>query len=305
MNCETITEDLQALLDNELKEERRSEIESHLHNCNDCNLMVEDLKEVSALLQKEDVPTPNLPTGAELLQRSRQYNGIFARALDWFSEMSNKARLTLLVAMATACVGIYFTATIALNASSSYETIPIAQAPTPMRDPGLDKASSLAKKDTSERAANELVDINEEGVIGGVPAPASVAPASVAPAEAQAKSSRPVPEPSRQQAVSIDSVQKPKLNPEELKERLIIKSAELTIETANFDNHKNKVTELAKSNGGFLTKLQVSSLGAARTAEITIKVPSRNFENVVNEIRKFGKSLHENITGEDVTDQYL
>ncbi len=308
MNCETITEDLQALLDNELQEERRIEIESHLHACSDCSLIVEDLKEVSTLLQKGEVPMPKLPTGAELLQRSRKYNGVFARALDWFSGMSNKAKFTMLMAMATACVGIYFTATIALN--SSYEMTsartPQASAPMQEKEMGLDEASRLKGKmeqDASRRVANESVAestdqfIAKEKVVdsvaGGVPA---------APTEAMAKPSVPA---SPRPQVSSDSVQKPKLNPEELKERLIIKSAELTIETSDFDTHKNRVTDLAKSNGGFLTRLQVNSIAGARTAEITIRVPSRNFENVVNEIRKFGKSLHENITGEDVTDQYL
>lgn len=315
MNCETITEDLQALLDNELQEERRTEIESHLHACSDCSLMVEDLKEVSNLLQKEDVPTPKLPTGAELLQRSSKYNGVFARALDWFSGMSNKARLTLLIAMATACVGIYFTATIALNSSYEYETAsartPQTIAPRQEREMGLDEANRVEgemKRDASRRVANkplaeseDQLAVAKEKVAGDV---AGGVPAAPAPAEAVAKSS--APEATRPQAtVSSDSVQKPKLNPEEFKERLIIKSAELTIETADFDTHKNRVTDLAKSNGGFLTRLQVNSLGGARAAEITIRVPSRNFENVVNEIRKFGKSLHENITGEDVTDQYL
>lgn len=67
MNCDAIIEDLQAFLDNELQTTRRSEVELHLKGCKDCSQMISDLGDLSSLLRSCDVPTPNLPTGQQIL----------------------------------------------------------------------------------------------------------------------------------------------------------------------------------------------------------------------------------------------
>ncbi|MBI4850573.1 MAG: zf-HC2 domain-containing protein [Acidobacteria bacterium] len=70
MNCDAIIENLQAFLDNELESSCRSEVELHLKACKDCHQMVDDLGDLSSLLRSCDVPTPNLPTGQQLLAKA-------------------------------------------------------------------------------------------------------------------------------------------------------------------------------------------------------------------------------------------
>lgn len=70
MNCDAIIEDLQAFLDDELQSNRRSEIELHLKVCVECSQMIGDLGNLSSLLKSCDVPTPNLPTGREILAKA-------------------------------------------------------------------------------------------------------------------------------------------------------------------------------------------------------------------------------------------
>lgn len=85
MNCDAIIEDLQAFLDDELQDVRRSEISSHLQACKDCSLMISDLKDLSSLMKSCDVPTPTLPTGQQLLAKAG-YKTVSSKQTNQFLE---------------------------------------------------------------------------------------------------------------------------------------------------------------------------------------------------------------------------
>src|SRR5207253_1769871 len=63
--------------------------------------------------------------------------------------------------------------------------------------------------------------------------------------------------------------------------------------------------ELTNAKGGYITKLQVSTQPGGRVAEVIMKVPSRNFEQMVSELRKFGKVTQELVEGQDVSDRFF
>ncbi len=95
-------------------------------------------------------------------------------------------------------------------------------------------------------------------------------------------------------------------------ERKIIRNAELTIETNDPGAGQRSIASIAEAKGGFV----VTSESKQRNAEgqmkpdmivtITVRVPSAQFDAVVNEIRGNGNRVaQEKITGQDVTEEYI
>ncbi|MCS6884893.1 MAG: DUF4349 domain-containing protein [Acidobacteriota bacterium] len=283
MNCNDIANDLQAFLDNEVRQEECVQIESHLRDCKDCLLQLEDLKAVSLLLSQAEVPPPNLPSAAQLLQRSRR-RSLLDRILDKIDNIQ-RSRIKLFIGLATATTFaiIFLSVTTVLykSGSGSGYNISSPALDKPVEYPATSYKTPIPASTTPEPSS---------------PKPSSEISPQVAGSSAEMK---------RDSIAAETSTLSPKLRPEEVKGRLIIKSAELTLETDDFDASKNKIIGIVKSNGGFITQLKVSSYSYSRSAEITLRVPANNFDTVISEIQKIGRSISENILGQDVTDQYI
>lgn len=107
MKCETIFDDLQAFLDNELQAARRGEIELHLSECSECQDLVGDLRGVSRMMQNWDVPTPNLPTGQQLLARAAAQRNPLTRFLNWFSSIPMRVKVPVFATAAALMFGVF------------------------------------------------------------------------------------------------------------------------------------------------------------------------------------------------------
>jgi anti-sigma factor RsiW len=71
MKCESIYEDLQAFLDDELEPAARQQVADHLAQCEACREVLKDLRAISGALTKWSVPEPvGLPTSGALLARA-------------------------------------------------------------------------------------------------------------------------------------------------------------------------------------------------------------------------------------------
>ncbi|MBL8151050.1 MAG: DUF4349 domain-containing protein [Blastocatellia bacterium] len=323
--CEMILEELQAFIDNELPQERHNEVLAHLNECSECTRMVEELEELSMVMQKWDVPEPSLPTAQQVLAAAKPSGGIFFRFLQQFYELPFKLKAPLLAA-ATALVLLFISVVqdqpnLKSRPSRAPESVAVKpHSPIPnIQEESYREAAKEIEELKRDRALQDQIASSQDSsvgggvagsVIGGVNAPVVISPTLVTPAEAPSKPAS-ADNVESFAMISKNSVEKQdyrvKVSSKDLQptDRLIIKSANLTLETENFDDSKTKAAELATSNGGFVTRLQVSTQGRARVADISVKVPARNFEKVVNEIRRFGKSVQELVEGQDVTDQYL
>lgn len=89
----------------------------------------------------------------------------------------------------------------------------------------------------------------------------------------------------------------------------IIKSAVLSIEVGKgtFDDSMVKITKIAESSGGYVssTESYSNAEGKITSGRILIRIPSEKFDISINEIKKIGELKSINISGQDVTQEYV
>ncbi|NOS83844.1 MAG: DUF4349 domain-containing protein [Ignavibacteria bacterium] len=94
------------------------------------------------------------------------------------------------------------------------------------------------------------------------------------------------------------------INPQD--KRMIIRTGTMSIENDSFDETELKVKEIAKNLGGFITNstAQVNQSGK-KQGTLTIRVQADKYDALLAELAKTGKVMSQNITGRDVTEEYV
>ena len=89
----------------------------------------------------------------------------------------------------------------------------------------------------------------------------------------------------------------------------IIKSAVISIEVAKdtFEESMVKITKIAESAGGYVSSTESYSNeeGKITSGRILIRVPGEKFDNAIDSIKKTGDLKSINISGQDVTQEYI
>jgi hypothetical protein len=95
-------------------------------------------------------------------------------------------------------------------------------------------------------------------------------------------------------------------------ERKIIRNAEMTIETDSPNEGQRKIAAIADRHSGFVVISEskqseaVSQNVASTVVNVVVRVPVRQFEAAMAEIRGVGgRILHEKSAGQDVTEEYI
>ncbi|MBC7797792.1 MAG: DUF4349 domain-containing protein [Pyrinomonadaceae bacterium] len=92
--------------------------------------------------------------------------------------------------------------------------------------------------------------------------------------------------------------------------RKVVRNANLTLETSSTNDAQNKITSIVESKGGFVLDTKQTNSGYAsnanREVNMTVRVPSANFDAAMTEIRATANRVtNENVSGEDVTDKFV
>jgi len=93
-------------------------------------------------------------------------------------------------------------------------------------------------------------------------------------------------------------------------ERMVIKNANLSIVVENPSESMDDISQMASEMGGYVVSSNLTQVRTDRGVEvprarITIRVPSENLEQALEDIKTgAGKVLSENVSGEDVTKEY-
>lgn len=88
--------------------------------------------------------------------------------------------------------------------------------------------------------------------------------------------------------------------------RLIIRSGTMSIEVDKYDETESKIRDIVKKYNAYITNTSASlNPGGKKQGTITIRVPSEKFDGLLDELRKSGKEVNENISGKDVTEEYM
>lgn len=87
---------------------------------------------------------------------------------------------------------------------------------------------------------------------------------------------------------------------------LIAQTASLTIIANNYDEASGSLGRLAASEGGYVQKLSAqAAAGAPREVSATLRVPAKQLDGFLTELRKLGRVEQESQANDEVTDQYV
>ena len=88
--------------------------------------------------------------------------------------------------------------------------------------------------------------------------------------------------------------------------RMIIKTGTVNLETEKYDEALNQITDYIKRAGGFITNSN-SSVNASgkKQGSMTIRIQSDKYDQMVKDMGNFGKILNSQISGNDVTSEYI
>lgn len=88
--------------------------------------------------------------------------------------------------------------------------------------------------------------------------------------------------------------------------RMIIRSGTMSMEVDNYDDTEAKIKNIVNNYNGYLTN-STSKLNTEgkKQGSITIRVASDKFDVMIADLAKAGKVMNQNISGKDVTEEYM
>lgn len=88
--------------------------------------------------------------------------------------------------------------------------------------------------------------------------------------------------------------------------RLIIRSGTISIETNNFDESVKKISGSALSFQGVISNTSSEmNAGGKKQGSVSVRIPSDKFDAFISEINETGRVISQNISGNDVTEEYI
>lgn len=88
--------------------------------------------------------------------------------------------------------------------------------------------------------------------------------------------------------------------------RLVIRTANISIVVDNVDSIEARLRQIAESRGGYVLGSEVSGDEESRRAAITFKVPATRFDEALSEVAKLALEVEsQDVQGQDVTDEFV
>lgn len=107
-------------------------------------------------------------------------------------------------------------------------------------------------------------------------------------------------------AARIGIAPAPNLPPVETDQRLVIKETNMSLLVKDVGEVISKTEELAKQQGGFFVSSNLNRPEESETGTIVIRVPEEKRKEALSAIKAMGvRVISENVSGDDVTDQYV
>ncbi|HDI74069.1 MAG TPA: DUF4349 domain-containing protein [Candidatus Korarchaeota archaeon] len=132
----------------------------------------------------------------------------------------------------------------------------------------------------------------EGGELVPSPKPTPVPAPSPTPPPKQAEAPAPVPE------------EAPAGTMLEVVGRMIIYVAQISMEVGDVEYAANQIQSIAERAGGFVQRISITG-ELKKSGVITIRVPQDKFYEVIRQIERLGNVTDKQISGEDVTEQYI
>lgn len=89
-------------------------------------------------------------------------------------------------------------------------------------------------------------------------------------------------------------------------ERMLIRTGSIKLEADNYNSAEEKLLYLVKENNGYVTNSSSQmNVSNNKQGSITVRVPSDKFDSFLNSLGSAGKVISQNISGQDVTSEYI
>ena len=91
-----------------------------------------------------------------------------------------------------------------------------------------------------------------------------------------------------------------------IKDRMIIRKGTMSLETEKFEESEKAITGLAAGLNGYITNSGSSvNTSGKKQGTIEARIPAKNFDEFVSEAGKSGKVMSLNVTGNDITEEFI
>lgn len=92
----------------------------------------------------------------------------------------------------------------------------------------------------------------------------------------------------------------------DVNDRMVIQNSYLSLLVKNVRETVDQILAYTTTNGGYMVNSSLEQPNESPTANVTIRIPAKNLTGVLDHFRDLSiKVVSENLTGEDVTDQYV
>ena len=268
-------EELMAYLDGELMADRAAATAAHLGECSECQGLVAELRGVSQNLKVWKVEPPESSTpptiATALAARRLQSRGVSPTHRRSWLEVLGRRRAT--VAWVGAVAAILLLAAVSM--------------PNWMRSHYASNAFDQRDAVRLPEATPSAVPMNGrqfDRIEQFAKLPAAPAASSSAPQSGQATAGNNLP----------------------ANGPMIIRTAQLSLITKEFDKARAQLEVILKRHRGYVGELKVNdTTGSGRTLTATLRIPADQLDATLAEVKTLGRVEAESQSGQDVTSQYV
>jgi anti-sigma factor RsiW len=271
-------EEVMAYLDGELEPQRAAMLAGHLEHCAECQSVAKQMRLVSGrMLNFEIEPMPENVAAAVLAELHRPDRPAPARPRGlghriggkWREVGANRNVWALAGGFAILVAVIVFASPQRLRRSGEAAALVAPQ-------PG-------ASEDRKDAAQSQR---SQEAMLSG---------SMVTATAASQQAAEPAPPPSPQGEA-----------PQQALGPMIVQTASLSIVAKNYDQASEAIGELAKARGGYVEKLDAKAqTGSARALSIALRVPAKQLDGFLSDLRKLGRVEQESQSNEEVSALYV
>ena len=287
-------EEVMAYLDGDLEPQRAAMLASHLQHCAECQSVARELRTVSSrMLDFEIEPMPASVTAVVVAELRAPKKPEPARALGfrqrvwakWHELATNRKVWGFAAAFAVVAMAIAIGSLPTLfRAHEANQRVSELSASAPQRQTRTGaRYKSWLHKDAADLQQSQEALLSENMVSTAAAQPAA----------------EPAPPPAPPQ--SGDTLQSPEsVGP------MIVQTASLSIVARNYDEASEAIGKLARARGGYVEKLDAKAqTGSARELSIALRVPAKQLDGFLEDLRQLGHVEQESQSNEEVSAEYV
>jgi hypothetical protein len=297
-------EEVMAYLDGELEARRAAALAAHLVSCSECQEVAQGFRALAERMLSFEVERPSTGMNETLIaaldsgksaKASGENDAADRKGWRWGVFVSHPrawAFAGVLVVVVLLVIGIPS----AHHESISNELQALRERSNRYKSWLSDDASSLQRDHEAQSPANVLPASRGKMPVFSEPAPPPPPPAG---------SNR---LPNRSEAAfSIDGqVVNDELHAPETVGPMIVQTASLNILATNYDAASAAIEKLAAAHAGYVEKLDAKAqTGNARELSAALRIPTKQLDGFLADVRKLGHVEEETRSNEEVSDQYV